>query len=102
MLENFLKIVIRNLRRYKAYTLINVIGLGIGIAAMVWGYQTYKFAFSFDNFHADRDSIYRALTSKKGADGKRGIFPMAAVNAAKSDFAGIRETVLLDSRGLNI
>ncbi|HKH62008.1 MAG TPA: FtsX-like permease family protein [Flavitalea sp.] len=102
MLENFLKIVIRNLRRYKAYTLINVIGLGIGIAAMVWGYQTYKFAFSFDNFHADRDSIYRGLTSKKGADGKKGIFPMVAVNAAKSDFAGIRETVLLDSRGLNI
>ncbi|HET9280132.1 MAG TPA: FtsX-like permease family protein, partial [Flavitalea sp.] len=102
MFENFFKIVIRNLSRYKAYTLINVIGLGIGIAAMVWGYQNYKFSFSFDNFHADRDIVFRGLTSKEGADGKSGIFPMAVVNAAKNDFAGIRETVLLDSRGLNI
>ena len=102
MLQNFLKIVIRNLWRYKAYTLINIIGLGIGIAAMVWGYQNYKFALSFDDFHADKEIVYRGLTSKQGADGKRGIFPMAAVNAAKNDFADIRETVLLDSRGLNI
>ncbi|MBC7828464.1 MAG: ABC transporter permease, partial [Chitinophagaceae bacterium] len=76
--------------------------LGIGIAAMVWGYQTYQFAFSFDNFHPDRNNTYRALVDKDGTDGIKGIFPMAAVQAAKTDFAGIRETVLLDSRGLNI
>ncbi len=43
------KIVIRNLWKYKSYTIINILGMGIGIAAMVWGYQTYRFAFSFDN-----------------------------------------------------
>ena len=102
MLQNFLKIVVRNLWRYKMYTMINVVGLGIGIAAMVWGYQTYQFAFSFDNFHADRDNIYRGLTRKEGADGRKGIFPMVAVKAAKNDVAGIRETLLLDSRPLNI
>ncbi len=102
MLKNFFKIVVRNLLRYKAYTLINIIGMSIGIAAMVWGYQTYQFSFSFDNFHPDRDNVYRALTRKDGADDIEGIFPLAAVQAAKNEFAGIKETVRLDSKGMNI
>ncbi|MEP6846255.1 MAG: ABC transporter permease, partial [Panacibacter sp.] len=102
MYKNFLKIVFRNLWRYKSYTIINIVGMGIGIAAMVWGYQTYQFSFSFDNFHKDQDNVYRALTYKKDADGLRGVFPAAAVQTAKNDFAGIKEAVRFDSRGLNV
>ncbi|WP_295792057.1 ABC transporter permease [Mucilaginibacter sp.] len=102
MYKNFMKIVSRNLWRYKSYTIINIVGMGIGIAAMVWGYQTYKYAFSFDNFHHDQDNVYRALTYKKGADGLKGVFPAAAVRKAKNDFAGIKEAVRFDSRGMNI
>ncbi|MEP6846430.1 MAG: ABC transporter permease [Panacibacter sp.] len=102
MYKNFLKIVLRNLWRYKGYTIINVVGMAIGIAAMVWGYQTYKFSFSFDNFHKDQDHVYRALTYKKDAEGLKGIFPTAAVPMAKADFSGIKEAVRFDSRGLNV
>ena len=102
MYKNFMKIVSRNLWRYKSYTVINIVGMGIGIAAMVWGYQTYKYAFSFDNFHHDQDNVYRALTYKKGADGLKGVFPAAAVQKAKNDFAGIKEAVRFDSRGMNV
>ena len=99
MFKNFLKIIFRNLWRYKSYTLINIIGMAIGIAAMVWGYQTYKFSYSYDNFHKDRDNVYRALTYKKDAEGMKGIVPMTAVIQAQNDFSGIKETVLWDSRG---
>src|ERR1700730_18447019 len=102
MLRNYFKIIFRNLRRYKSYTVINILGMAIGIAAMVWGYQDYKFSFSFDDFHPHRDQVYRALTYTKDAEGMRGVFPMAAVQRAKADFAGIRDAVRLDSRGVNI
>src|SRR4051812_7608919 len=102
MLKNYFKIVLRNLWRYKGYTLINIIGLGIGIAALVWGYQSYRFAFSFDNFHPDRDHVYRALTFKSGGEGAKGVFPMPLVKIAQNDFPGITKAVRLDSRGLNI
>ena len=92
----------RNLWRYKSYTIINIVGMGIGIAAMVWGYQTYQYSFSFDNFHKDQDNVYRALTYKKDADGLRGVFPAAAVQTAKNDFAGIKEAVRFDSRSMNV
>ncbi len=102
MLKNYFKIVMRNLWRYKTYTLINMIGLGIGIAAMVWAFQNYRFSFSFDNFHPDRDNVYRALTYKEGAEGIKGIFPMPLVAAAQNDFPGIEKAVRYDSRGMNI
>ncbi|MEO8112550.1 MAG: ABC transporter permease, partial [Ginsengibacter sp.] len=102
MLKNFFKTVVRNLLRYKTYTLINIIGMGIGIAAMVWGYQTYRFSFSFDNFHPDQNNVYRVVTKKDGADDIKGIVPMAVAQAAKNEFAGIKETVKLDVGNMNI
>ncbi|MFT3911714.1 MAG: ABC transporter permease [Ferruginibacter sp.] len=102
MYTNFFKIVFRNLWRYKGYALINVIGMAIGIAAMVWGYQDYRFARSYDNFHKDQENIYRGITYKKDAEGMKGIFPMAVVQQVKNDFPGIKEAVRLDSRRMNI
>src|SRR6266496_1032166 len=102
MFKNIYKIVFRNMWRYKGYTLLNIIGMAIGIAAMVWGYQTYRYCLSFDNFHKDGDNVYRALSYKEGADGVRGVFPMAIVKQAQNDFSGIKEAIRYDSRGLNI
>jgi putative ABC transport system permease protein len=102
MLKNFIKIVLRNLWRYKGYTSLNIIGMAIGIAALVWGYQTFRYSFSFDNFHKDREIIYRGLSYKDGGDGVKGIFPMSIVKHAQNDFSGITEAVRFDSRGLNV
>jgi len=102
MFKNIYKIVLRSMWRYKAYTLLNIFGMAIGLAAIVWGYQTYRYSFSFDNFHKDQENVYRALTFKSGANGVKGIFPLAAVKQAQSEFAGIAEAVRLDSRGLNV
>ena len=102
MRKNFLKIVFRNLWRYKTYTLINIIGMGIGIAALVWGYQDYRYSFSFDNFHKDMDHVYRGLTYRKDAEGLKGVFPMAAVQQIQNDFSGIKGVARLDSRGMSI
>lgn len=102
MLRNICKIVFRNMWRHKGYTLLNIFGIAIGIAAIVWGFQTYRFSLGFDNFHKDQDNVYRALTFQAGANGARAIFPQAAVKQAKSDFAGIAEAVRFDSRGINV
>jgi ABC-type antimicrobial peptide transport system permease subunit len=42
------------------------------------------------------------LSYKEGANGVKGVFPMAAVELAKNDFSGITEAVRFDSRGLNV
>ena len=102
MLKNYLKVVLRNLWRNKGYTSLNIIGMAIGIAAIVWGYQNYRYCFSFDDFHKDKDIVYRALSYKDGGEGVKGIFPMAAVKQAQNDFSGITEVVRFNGRGLNV
>ena len=77
MFKNYFKIIARNLWRNKLYTLINIIGLGVGIASIVWGFQNYRFSFSYNNFHKDRKSIFRVLTKAEGSDNLKGICPMA-------------------------
>ena len=102
MIKNILKIVFRNMWRYKGYTALNITGIAIGIAAMVWGFLTYSYSFSFDNFHPDRENVYRAFTYREGSGNINGIFPMPAVIQSKAEFAGIEEAVRWESRGLNV
>lgn len=102
MLQNYLRIALRNLWRNRLYALINVLGLGIGIGAVVWAYQTYRFSFSYDNFHPDREHIFRALVYRDGMGEAKGLFPSPVALAARQDFAGIADVVRWDSRGVDI
>ncbi|MCU0346742.1 MAG: ABC transporter permease [Saprospiraceae bacterium] len=93
MIKNYITIALRNLMRARQYTLINVIGLGIGLAAIVWAFQIYRFSFSFDDFHPDQERVFRALSTKEGNDAPMGFFPMPAVQLAKGDFSSIEAAV---------
>ncbi|MEO8765388.1 MAG: ABC transporter permease, partial [Ginsengibacter sp.] len=102
MLKNYLKIIFRNLRRNKLYAFINIIGLGVGIASIVWGFQNRRFSFSYDNFHKDGESIFRVLSKGDGNDNLKGVCPMQLAIAAKNDFSVVKEAIRWDGRGLNI
>lgn len=60
MLKNYLKIAFRALWRSKAHSLINVVGLSVGIACCVLITLFVKDELTFDRFHAKADRIYRA------------------------------------------
>ncbi|MEO7766630.1 MAG: ABC transporter permease, partial [Ferruginibacter sp.] len=84
------------------YTLINIVGLGIGIASIVWGIQNFRFSFSYDNFHKDKESIFRVLTKGEGSDNLKGVCPMPLALAAKNDFSVVKEAVRWERRGMDI
>jgi len=62
MFRNYLKIVIRNFKRHKSYTIINVSGLAVGIASCILIFQYVSFEKNFDNFHKNGNTIYRIAT----------------------------------------
>ena len=69
MLSNYLKIAFRNVWKNKVFSLINILGLSIGLsAAFVIGAMVF-YDLSFDKFHKDGDRIYRVTTSFKSPDG---------------------------------
>lgn len=69
MFRNFFKTAFRNIRRNKAYSLINITGLGVGIAICLMIFLIIQFETSFDGFHSKKDRIYRVLTEFRDPSG---------------------------------
>jgi putative ABC transport system permease protein len=63
MIKTYFKIAIRSFRRHKLFTLINIIGLSIGISAALVIYLIVNYDFTFDKFHKDGDRIYRVVSN---------------------------------------
>jgi len=62
MLQNYIKIALRNLLRFKGFAFINLLGLSLGLAAGILIMMFVIDEFSYDKFHTKRDRIYRVLT----------------------------------------
>ena len=61
MLRNYLKIACRNLLRNRVFSLINIIGLGLGIAAFVFILEYVSLEKSMNQFHANISQMYRLV-----------------------------------------
>src|ERR1051326_3271612 len=59
MFRSYFKIAWRNMMRHKAYSGINILGLAIGIAACLLILQYVSYELSYENFHVNKDRIYR-------------------------------------------
>jgi putative ABC transport system permease protein len=69
MFKNYFKTALRNLKRNKSYALINITGLAVGIAACLLIFLLIQYQTSFDNFHKNKDRIYRVVAATKTPDG---------------------------------
>lgn len=82
MIRNYLKIALRNLKRQKVSTSINVIGLAIGLATCILIMLYVQDEFSFDRYNEKADRIFR-VGLKARLDGRNVGGPMMGQNAAR-------------------
>lgn len=61
MFKNYFKTALRNLSRRKSNFLINVAGLVVGFAAFLLIFLVIQYEQSFDDFHANKNNIYRIV-----------------------------------------
>jgi putative ABC transport system permease protein len=59
MFKNFFLIAVRNIARHKVFTLINVTGLAVGLAASLFILLWVQDEFSFEKFNLKGENIYR-------------------------------------------
>jgi len=59
MINNYLKIAFRNLRRHKLYTSINIFGLAVGLALCLIIVGNISYELSFEENHENLHNIYR-------------------------------------------
>ncbi len=63
MIKNFLKTAVRNILKYKGYTVINISGLAIGIACSILILLYVRNELSYDEFFDKSDRIFRLVDS---------------------------------------
>lgn len=59
MFKNYLKVSLRNLVRHKAFSLINISGLAIGIACCIVIFMFVKSETGYDTYHENGADLYR-------------------------------------------
>jgi putative ABC transport system permease protein len=59
MFLDYLKITLRNIKRHKAFSFINIAGLGIGMAISIFILLWIQDEVSYDRFHKNSETIYR-------------------------------------------
>jgi putative ABC transport system permease protein len=98
MLKNYIKIAIRNLKKHKGYSFINISGLAVGMACCILILLWVKDEMSFDSFHENADVIYRVTEHQYNSSGD--YFPVAVTpwplaEALKNDFPEVVESARL-------
>ena len=66
MLKNFFYIAFRNLFKNKAFSLINISGLAIGMAAAALIFLVIDYQKSYDQFHLNKSRIYEFSKGRLG------------------------------------
>jgi putative ABC transport system permease protein len=81
MFKNYFTVALRNLKKQKFYSFINIAGLSIGIACCILILLFVQDELSFDTFHTQSGSIYRILT-EFDSDGQRVLIAPTALPLA--------------------
>ena len=91
MLRNYFVLAIRNLKKRKLYSFINIFGLAIGVAVCLVILKYVDFELSYDSFHKDADNIYRTLSTDYRNGEIRGTSPISGFKQGPSLLADIPE-----------
>ncbi|KAA9349947.1 ABC transporter permease [Larkinella humicola] len=101
MLRNYLKIAIRNLRKQRGFTFINIFGLATGLACCLLITLYVVDELSFDRFHEKADRIYRINTDIKfgGNDMHMAVSPDPMGPTLLKDYPQVENFVRIHGRG---
>jgi len=104
MIKSYFKIALRNLVRHKAFSLINITGLAIGVASCLLLFTVVKYETSYDTFQPEYHRIYHVVTEDKFPDDVTytpGI-PFPALDAIRLNFPQVTTGTLFASYGSQV
>lgn len=97
MFRNYFKTALRNLKKNKIFSLINVLGLSIGIACFMLIAVFVYSELSYDKYPAEAENIYRVMVSVVG-NGNVAVYPnvdVAVGEGIKNAFPEVKASTRL-------
>lgn len=89
MLRNYLRIAVRGIWKHRLFSFINIFGLACGLLVCLLAIIYLKGVWSYDNFHPQKDRIYRILTDVTTKEGNKMAFassPLPLAVTLKNDY----------------
>lgn len=65
MFKNYLKVILRNIFSHKVYSLINILGLSIGITCSILIFLWVRDELRYDKFHVNADELFMVKLDQK-------------------------------------
>ncbi len=99
MLKSILTTALRNILRQRSFSIINLAGLSVGMSLALLIIMIVRDQYTFDNFHHDRDNIYRINTRAIRVEGYSEPYassPMPLGKAIADDYVFAEKIVRLD------
>jgi putative ABC transport system permease protein len=88
MFLNYLKIAFRSLIKRRLFTVVNLLGLVLGLVAFLGLFAYVATEWSFNDFHANKDSIYRVVV-KEGNESYETYLPPGYEDVLEINFQDI-------------
>jgi putative ABC transport system permease protein len=70
MIKNYFKIALRNIKRYSAYSILNISGMAIGLTSAILILLWVQDEWSYDRHFKNADNIYRIIENKNPSGGE--------------------------------
>lgn len=105
MIQNYIKIAWRNLKRNKLFSFINIFGLSVGLACCMLILLYTKDEISFDQFHENKDRLYQLTCTIKEKNKPDETYGMAARTqgpAFKEAIPEIKEYIRFQNESRNV
>jgi putative ABC transport system permease protein len=105
MIKNYIKVALRSLWGSKAHSIINVLGLSIGIACSILIVLFVKDEWTFDTFHSKADRIYRVWVNEDWGENQvffNTVTPFPLGPALKESFQEVEHQVRIQKMGTQV
>lgn len=97
MLKNYLKIAFRSLLKNKVYTVINILGLSVGLSCCILILLHVQDELSYDEFHPNKENLYRVALERIYPDHTSfyAIIPSGFSEAFKEEIPEVKKSTRL-------
>ena len=92
MIKNYFKIALRNIKRYYAYSILNISGMAIGMASAILILLWVQDEWSYDRHFKNADNLYRVIEKQYFSGGEVSMFavsPGILATALKEEYPEI-------------
>jgi putative ABC transport system permease protein len=98
MFKKYFKTATRNLSKNKFFTTLNVFGLAVGMSLSLLFVAMVVFVYQFDNFHRNRERIYRVIThvQDRNQNPSFASAPIGIAQLLKNNFSGVEKVVRIN------